>query len=181
MNGVHDMGGMQGMGPVAVREERACVPRAVGRTRLCADAARCAPGANGSRHRSALARAHAAGRLSANELLRAMAGTARSAGCEVRPRDASRDWRRGKADAGSAKVTAGSHAGNVVALAQPRHSFESRIRRFAAVQGGPARARPQHQSHRPHPPAAVRARQDRHHRSRPRRLRLPRHQRPFPG
>ena len=36
MNGVHDMGGMQGMGPIRHEPQRADVPRALGGTRVCA-------------------------------------------------------------------------------------------------------------------------------------------------
>ena len=54
-------------------------------------------------------------------------------------------------------------------------------KRSTVVQGAPARARPQHQSHRPHSLATVRARQDRRHRPRSRCLSLSRHQRPFSG
>ncbi len=71
MNGVHDMGGMHGMGPIRLRTRRARVPRAVGRPRVialnCADS-RVAQMEH--RRRPPRDRADPAGRLSAHELLR---------------------------------------------------------------------------------------------------------------
>ena len=66
-------------------------------------------------------------------------------------------------------------------LAQSGHCFEPGSKGSTVVQGAPARARPEHQSHWPHALAALRARQDRRHRPRSRRLSLSRHQRPFSG
>ena len=79
MNGVHDMGGQHGMGPVAYQKERTCLSRSVGGAGLRAHARDARLAQVESRRRSLCPRAHAASRLSAHELLRALVPQARRA------------------------------------------------------------------------------------------------------
>ena len=71
MNGVHDMGGMHGMGPIQNEERRARVPRALGGTGIRTDArdgSLAKMALDATRHQRELI---PAGRISAHELLRA--------------------------------------------------------------------------------------------------------------
>ena len=84
MNGVHDMGGQQGMGPVEY-EKHEPVFHAVweGRVYALSRAHSCVAEVE-PRYRPICARGHASGRLPADELLRALAAQARAARGEVR-------------------------------------------------------------------------------------------------
>ena len=144
MNGVHDMGGMQGMGPVEHEKnepvfhaawEGACMRstramRAVGQVEH-----RC--------RRHALER-HAAGRLSADELLRAMVASGwRAAGRQVRLGDAARRSRAEGRRPGHTKATPALTPATSAALAQPRRLPSSRgSKRSAAVQGAASACAP---------------------------------------
>ena len=180
MNGVHDMGGMHGMGPIQYERNEPvfhapwegrvfALNRAVGAWgKWTIDAFRYAE------------RAHSGGRISSDELLRAMATPLIElmvkSGLVTR-----------------AEVESGKPARRLDRRPLPR-SLRMRCRRIVAngepraetyavaarLQGGPARTRPQHQSDRAYATAALRARQAWHDPSRPWRLRLPGHQRHFP-
>ena len=66
-------------------------------------------------------------------------------------------------------------------LAESRHRSEPRAGRASVVQGGSTRSRAQHASPWAHAPSPVRARQGRCHHARSRCLPVPRHERAFPG
>ena len=179
MNGVHDMGGMQDMGPIQTGEERAGLSCTLGR-RECL---RCtAPLAAWRKWNLDAARTEnetdSSRRISAHELLRKLA---------------TRCWwmllDRKHGLVTSAEIEAvgparGSRQG--YPCAQRRRQIRP-LRRFGRrlqagmlpvaprFQGGPARARPQHQSRGPHAPAALCPRQTWHDRSRSWRFCFPGH------
>ena len=180
VNGVHDMGGLQGMGPVQYEKNEPVFHEPwEGRVYALSRAMRAWRkwSLDTDRHWLELMPPADYLRMSYYERwLHRLAAHVVKYGLVTKE-----EMESGKADAGSAKATPPLNVGNLFALVHPRHSLESRPCDSTAVQGEPARARPQHQSHRPHPPAAVRTGQDRHRRSRPRGLHLSRHERPFPG
>ena len=77
MNGVHDMGGQQGMGPVQYEKDEPVFHASLGRSRLRAHSCDACLAQMEHRYRQTRARDHASGRLPANELLRAVAEQAR--------------------------------------------------------------------------------------------------------
>ena len=180
MNGVHDMGGQQGMGPVEYEKDEPVfhapwearvyaltrAMRAWGKWNLDADrhALELMPPADYLRMSYYERWAH---RLAAQVV-------------EVRPGEQGGDRQR-KGGSGLGEGHSGVQPRDVRPLAQPGNSLEPGSKGSTVVQGAPARARPQHQSHWPHALATLRARQDRRHRPGSRRLSLSRHQRAFSG
>ena len=183
MDGVHDMGGMHGFGPIE-REDESDLPRPMGEAGPAVATAFTRGLGPATSTRRATARADAAVRLLAVELLRALAGGAYQDLTDkgiVSPEE--RRLTRERASTGrtpprrrpTRRVTGGLSAGAGAAacvpanIGQPRPAFCAR-RRGVDTQRPPAR---------PHPPAALRPRQARPRRSRPRRPYLSRHQRPW--
>ena len=113
MNGVHDMGGQHGMGPVQYEKDEPVFHARLGRPRLRAHPRDARLAQVEHRHRPARDRAPAAGRLSANELLRALVEQARNARREVRPGHARRSWRAERPAAGSTQSHSRLDAGDV--------------------------------------------------------------------
>ena len=181
MNGVHDMGGQQGMGPVEHEKNEPVFHAAwEGRVYALTRAMRA------WRKWSLDTDRHALELLPPVDYLRMsyyerwvhrLAAQVVQYGLVTKE-----EMESGTAGAGLNE----GHSGVQLSRRLPAGSAGESLRaedpkRSTVVQGGPARARPQHQSHRPHAPAAVRARQDRRHRPGSRCLSLSRHQRPFSG
>ena len=168
MNGVHDMGGQQGMGPV-VYEKNEPVFHASWEARITRSTVRCGHCASGTSTPTGM-------RLElmspvdylAHELLRAMALQARSAGCAVRPRDQRGDRERASRHRAQRRPVRRLPSRHLTAGSIVESLRADDPRRATVVQGEPARTRPQHQSHGPHSLATLRARQDRRHRPRSR-------------
>ena len=179
MNGVHDMGGMHGMGPIQYESNEPvfhepwearvfALNRAVRAwSKWTTDA---------SRHAVELIPAPEYLRMSYYEQrLHALIELMVKSGLVTRA-----EVESGKPAPGSPKATPALIASAVpgmVAKGKPA----SREVRVGPLYGGPARTCPQHPSDWAHATAAVRARQAWHDPPGPWRLRLPGHQRRFPG
>ena len=180
MNGAHDMGGQQGMGPVEYEKDEPVfhapweariyalsrAMRAWGKWNLDADrhALELLPPADYLRMSYYERWAH---RLAAQVVKYGLVSK--------------EEIDSGKAAPGSTKATpAFSLATSARWLSRGIPSSQDpKVR--PSIQGAPARARPEHQSHWPHALATLRARQDRRHRPGSRRLSLSRQQRAFSG
>ncbi len=180
MNGVHDMGGMQGMGPIEY-EKNEPVFHAPWEGRVFALIAAMRRVAQVEhRRRTPRDRADPAGGLSAHELLRKVV---RASGNLLVKRGlvTRAEIESGKPAPGSPKATPPLTRMQVAAMLANGALCQARRCRGAALPSRPACARPQHQSRWAHAAAALRARKNGHDRSRSWRLCVPGHQRPFPG
>lgn len=180
MNGVHDMGGLQGMGPVQYEhDEPVFHAKWEGRIYALTRAMRALRKWHLDADRYALEVMPPVDYLRMSYFERWVVrletqvvkfGLVTAA-----------ELKSGKAASKSARGKAGSHAGNVVSLAEPRHRLERRSVCPAAVSRGRSSTRPQHESPWPYPPPALRARQGGNHQAGLRCVQLPRHQRSIPG
>ena len=179
MNSVHDMGGMHGFGPIRPeKNEPVFHARWEGRV----FALNRAVGAWGKWNIDASR--HEKERIPPAEYLRSryfekflvsMTELLIASGLVTRE-----EVESGKPARGSTRATPAAYGRQSSAARCEGRAREPRHARRTDVSGGSARARPQHQSHRPYTLAALRARQVRHDRTRPWRVRVPRHQRPLP-
>ena len=176
MNGVHDMGGQHGMGPVQhEKDEPVFHATWEGRVDALNRAMRAWRKWNLDTDRHALEILPPVDYLRMSYYERWF-DQARNARREIRLRHAGRTEER-KGGAGSRTETPVLTLATSRPLAEPRIAVERRSKRSTVVQGRPARSRSQHPSHRPYSPAAIRARQGRSRDSRSRRPCVPRHQR----
>ena len=180
MNGVHDMGGMHGMGPVQY-EKNEPVFHATWEARVYA--LNRAMGAWGKWNidadRYAIEILPPADylRMSYYERwLKRLETHVVSHGFITQE-----EFQTGNAGAGSSQADSGAYPGAIGTLAEPRNPFEPGSKGAAIVQSRPARSRTQHPSDRPYSPAPLRARQGGSGVPRSWRLRVPRHQRAFSG
>ena len=180
MNGVHDMGGQHGMGPVQYEKDEPVFHATwEGRVYALNRAMRAWRKWSLDTDRHALEIMPPADylRMSYYERWLNRLETQRR---EIRLHHAGRAAER---EPGSWVEPADSRAysGDVGTLAEPRNPVEPGSKGAAIVQGRPARSRAQHQSDRPYSPAPIRARQGGSRVPRPRRLCVPGHQRAFSG
>ncbi len=180
MNGVHDMGGQQGMGPVEYEKNEPVFHAPwEGRVYALTRAMRAWRkwSLDTDRHALELLPPVDYLRMSYYERwARRLAAQVVQYGFVTKE-----EMESGMRGSGLNEGQSGAQPRDVFPLAQPGNRFEPGSKRSTVVQGAPARTRPQHQSHRPHSLATVRARQNRRHRPRSRCLSLSRHQRPFSG
>ena len=179
MNGVHDMGGMHGMGPIQYESNEPvfhepwearvfALNRAVRAWRKWTTDA--------SRHAVELIPAPEYLRMSYYEQrLHALIELMVKSGLVTRA-----EVESGKPAPGSPKATPALIASAVPAMVAKGKPASREVPAAGSLQGGPARTCPQHPSDWAHAPAALRARQAWHDPPGPRRPRLPGHQRPFP-
>ena len=127
MNGVHDMGGQQGMGPVEYEKNEPVFPRPLGGASLRAHPCDAGLAQVEPRRRPARTRTSAPGRLFANELLRALVPQARSAGRAVWLRDQRGDGER-KARLRARRKPLRRSASRRLPAGSPGASLRARIR-----------------------------------------------------